>query len=75
MSASGAPLSAVFGHPDKSIPIARRHDVFAFQRFRDFAELDARLAGQGPLARARIDALRGERPVVIPMPYRLVRLA
>lgn len=59
----------------ETFPIARRHDVFAFQRFRDFAELDARLARQGPLSQARIDALRGQAPVVIPMPYRLVLLA
>jgi hypothetical protein len=57
-----------------AFPIAKRHDVPAFQRFRDFAELEARLAEQGPLSRARIGALRGQEPIVIPMPYRLLLL-
>jgi hypothetical protein len=58
-----------------AFPIARRHDAIAFQRFREFAELDARLAGQGPLSRGRVALLRGQEPIVIPMPYRLVLLA
>lgn len=58
-----------------AFPVAKRHDVLTFQRFRDFAELSGRLAEQGPVSQARIDALRGQEPIEIRMPYRLVMLA
>ncbi len=54
--------------------VRRRQDVEALQHFRDFAELEAKLAGQGPRSRERIAPLRSDRPISIPMPYRLALL-
>lgn len=55
-------------------PARKRRDVESVQRFTDFAELASRLSAQGLASRERISALRNERPVIIPMPYRLVLL-
>jgi len=52
--------------------VRRRETVEGWQRFRDFDELAARLAAQGPTSRARIEALRGPSDIEIPMPYELV---
>lgn len=54
--------------------IRRQRDVEAFQHFRDYAELKARLANQGPESLARISPLRGQTTIAIPMPYRLALL-
>jgi hypothetical protein len=54
--------------------IRRRREVEAFQHFRDFAELEEKLAGQGAKSRERIARFRGEVRITIPMPYRLVLL-
>jgi hypothetical protein len=54
--------------------VRRRLDVEATQRFRDYAELETRLAGQGPASLQRIGAYRGQTPICIPMPYRLALL-
>lgn len=55
-------------------PIRKRRDVDGHQKFADFDELAARVASQGETSRTRIEALRDQRPIVIPMPYRLVLL-
>jgi Methyltransferase domain len=55
-------------------PIRRRIDVEALQRFRDYAELAAKMAAQGPDSRARIARYRDEKGISIPMPYRLALL-
>jgi SAM-dependent methyltransferase len=52
-------------------PIRRVRDVEAFQRFGDYAELEAKLAAQGPRSLERITTYRGHSPIAIPMPYRL----
>ena len=54
--------------------IRRQHTVLGEQRFPDFAALEARLAAQGPLGLERIDTVRGQAPIVIPMPYCLALL-
>jgi predicted RNA methylase len=54
--------------------IRRRHTVEAFQHFRNYAELEAKLASQGPTSRERIGTLRGQRAISIPMPYWLALL-
>jgi len=54
--------------------IRRRQDSEAVQNFRDYGELEARLAGQGPKSRDRIRALRSQTAISIPMPYRLALL-
>ncbi len=61
--------------PDPARALVRsQRDAEAFQRFDDFAQLEARLAQQGATSLARIASLRGERPITIPMPYRLALL-
>jgi SAM-dependent methyltransferase len=55
-------------------PTRRRLDVEACQRFQDYAELEARLALQGPRSHERIGRFRGQRDIAIPMPYRLALL-
>src|SRR5262245_22043293 len=52
----------------------RQQDVEAFQRFGDFAELEARLSQQGPESRGRIGRYEGQTAISIPMPYRLALL-
>jgi len=47
----------------------RRQSVEALQRFENFSELEARLALQGPVSRERIETLRGQTSIRIPMPY------
>ena len=54
--------------------IRRRQDVETFQHFRDYAELEARLANQGSRSLARIRPLLGQTAIAIPMPYRLALL-
>jgi hypothetical protein len=58
----------------EGLSIRRQETVEAWQRFIDYAALEARLAGQGPVSRERIAARRGERAISIPMPYRLALL-
>jgi SAM-dependent methyltransferase len=55
--------------------IRQERDLLAWQRFRDFGELEARLAACRPESRERIEPLRGELDISIPMPYRLALLA
>jgi predicted RNA methylase len=50
-------------------PPKRRQTVEALQRFEDFSALETRLAHQGPVSRERIEALRGQASIRIPMPY------
>ncbi len=52
----------------------RSRDVEAFQRFRDYAELEARLAHQAAPSLERISSLRDRTDISIPMPYRLALL-
>jgi SAM-dependent methyltransferase len=52
-------------------PIRRALDVEAFQSFAGYAELEAKLAAQGPQSLERITAYRGQTAIAIPMPYRL----
>jgi len=54
--------------------IRREQSVEAWQHFPDFAALEAKLAPQGPGSLERIDPLRGDRAISIPMPYRLALL-
>ena len=54
--------------------IRRQETVEAFQQFADYAELEAKLASQGPESRKRIGPYRGQRAISIPMPYRLALL-
>jgi len=54
--------------------VRRTLDVGATQRFRDFAELEARLAAQAPPSRERIASRRDQRDISIDMPYRLALL-
>lgn len=54
--------------------VRRALDVGATQRFRDFAELEARLADQPAPSRERIAGRRGQRDIAIDMPYRLALL-
>jgi hypothetical protein len=51
--------------------VRRSRDVEAFQRFRDYAELEARLAHQGATSLERISSFRNRTDISIPMPYRL----
>lgn len=55
-------------------PTRREFDVEAFQRFPDYAGLEARMSGQGPESRERIGCYRGQEAIAIPMPYRLALL-
>lgn len=54
--------------------IRRKRDIEAFQHFRDYAELEARLANQGARSLGRISSLRSQTAIAIPMPYRLALL-
>jgi tRNA A58 N-methylase Trm61 len=54
--------------------IRRQHAVEGEQHFPDYAALETRLAGQGPLCLKRIGAYRDQAPITIPMPYRLALL-
>jgi hypothetical protein len=54
--------------------IRRRLDIEAFQRFRNYTELEAKMAAQGPKSVERIAAYRNEEAISIPMPYRLALL-
>jgi SAM-dependent methyltransferase len=51
--------------------LRRTLDVRATQRFRDFSELEARLAAQPSPSGERIVTHRGQRDIAIDMPYRL----
>jgi hypothetical protein len=55
-------------------PLRRTLDVKGLQRFRDAAELESRLAAQGPVSRERVRTYRGQRDLAIDMPYRLALL-
>jgi len=55
-------------------PIRRQQDVEGFQHFNDYAELEAKLASQGPKSLERIGPLSGQKAISIPMPYRLALL-
>ena len=44
------------------------------QDFADYAELEAKLAAQGPVSLERVRPFRGQRAISIPMPYRLALL-
>jgi hypothetical protein len=55
-------------------PIRRQRDVEAFQHFEDYAELEAKLAPQGPKSLERIGPCRGRDAISVPMPYRLALL-
>jgi hypothetical protein len=54
--------------------VRRTLDVAATQRFADFRELEARLDAQPPASRERIASRRGQRDIVIDMPYRIALL-
>jgi methyltransferase family protein len=54
--------------------VRRQLDVEGVQRFQDYAELESRLAAQGPKSRERIAAYRGQFSISIAMPYRLALL-
>jgi hypothetical protein len=54
--------------------VRKRREVEGVQRFTDFAELASRLASQESVSRERIETLREQQPIAIPMPYRLVLL-
>jgi ubiquinone/menaquinone biosynthesis C-methylase UbiE len=54
--------------------IRRERTVDAWQRFADYAELEAKLAMQGPSSVERIESHRGQTGIAIPMPYRLALL-
>jgi SAM-dependent methyltransferase len=54
--------------------IREQRTVDALQRFPDYAALETRLAAQGPTSLERIGALRGQKDIAIPMPYRLALL-
>ncbi|HEY4933878.1 MAG TPA: methyltransferase domain-containing protein [Terriglobales bacterium] len=58
----------------QSFGIRRRQAFHAEQRFRDHAELLARIAGQGDLAIQRIQHLAGAADIAIPMDYEVVLL-
>jgi hypothetical protein len=49
--------------------IRRRAEFEGEQRFRDYAELHDKVAGQGPTAVERIARFRDLRDIVIPMRY------
>jgi SAM-dependent methyltransferase len=55
-------------------PIRRSLDIEAFQRFRDYRELEAKMAAQGPTSLERIAPYRSQEAISIPMPYRLALL-
>jgi hypothetical protein len=54
--------------------IRRREQFYAEQRFRDHAELAAKLAPQGAVAIKRVQRFAGASNIVIPMAYELVLL-
>lgn len=54
--------------------IRRRQDVEAFQHFNDYAELETKLATQGPKSLERIGPYRSQEAISKPMPYRLALL-
>ncbi len=54
--------------------IRRQENVEGFQSFHDYAELEAKLAPQGPKSLERIGIHRGKKAISIPMPYRLALL-
>jgi SAM-dependent methyltransferase len=58
-----------------AVGVRRRAAASGRQRFRDFDELAARLAAQGPTSRARIEELRGRADIEVPMPYELALVA
>lgn len=55
-------------------PVRRQLDVEASQRFDDYAQLEARMAQQGPSCFERITPFRVQTAIAIPMPYRLALL-
>jgi hypothetical protein len=58
----------------KQFGIRRRETFVTEQRFKDHAELSAKVAGQGPVAIERAQHFAGVSPVVIPMRYALTLL-
>jgi len=56
------------------VAVRREHDVAAWQRFSDYAELESRLAHRGPESLRRIATLRAQADISIPMPYRIALL-
>jgi predicted RNA methylase len=54
--------------------IRRQQEVGGSQYFRDYAELEAKLASQGPTSLERIVPHRGRENISIPMPYRMALL-
>src|SRR5262245_57423141 len=51
--------------------VKRTLDVAGLQRFADFEELEAKLLAQPPASRDRIAGHRGQRDIVVDMPYRI----
>ena len=72
-AAEEGPMEAAWKAVDAR-SVRRRRDVEASQRFHDYAELEARLARQGPVSLERIGAYRGQTSICIPMPYRMALL-
>ncbi|MCI0415410.1 class I SAM-dependent methyltransferase [bacterium] len=51
--------------------VRRQFDAEGFQHFRNYAELEAKIAHRGPRSLERISHYRGNIAITIPMPYRL----
>ncbi len=72
-AAEDAEVEAAWKAVEREV-IRRQRSVKAWQRFSDYAELESKLAGQGPASRERIASFRGQSGISIPMPYRLALL-
>jgi len=55
--------------------VRRQLDHEAFQHFDEYAELEAKMARQGPKSLERIGSYRGQTAISIAMPYRLALLS
>jgi SAM-dependent methyltransferase len=58
-----------------AVGVRRQRDFMASQRFADYAELEAKLAGCAAESLARIQGRRGQVDIMIPMPYRVALCA
>lgn len=72
-AAEDSAVEAAWAAVDQQV-IRRQQDVEAWQRFPDYAALEAKLSGQGSESLERSEPLRGETAIAIPMPYRMALL-
>lgn len=73
LAAEGDQVDAAWKAVERHV-LRRQRLVVAWQHFRDYDELAAKMAGQGPESLRRMRSHRGQANIAIPMPYRLALL-